>query len=221
MTIPLSAIEGQDATSRLLQLDLTAAELQQVVLLGYTAAADCTDHEPRTFVGMMPWGRGLGHLRDLTAPRGWRADRIDNYETAAHPSNSHCVAISSGSPDTGRVEGMPRTRNQKGKMTKRMVERNRQLSLGQGTDVFASTGEPVIEDEDRETWLLLHYYDREKEEIRLELSCPSEMTGKQITDWRQRIIIDPVPFNGEIDVDIEDIDEQDLAIDIDVPRRAD
>lgn len=221
MTIPLSAIEGQDATPRLLQLDLSASELQQVVLVGYTAAADCTDHEPRTFVGMMPWGRGLGHLRDLTAPRGWRADRIDNYETAAHPSNSHCVAISSGSADTGRVKGMPRTRNPKGKMTRRMVERNRQLSLGHGTDVFAGTGEPVIEDEGRETWLLLHYYDREKEEVRLELSCPSEMTGKQITDWRERIIIDPVPFNGEIDAEIEDIDEQDLAIDIDVTRRAD
>ena len=221
MTIPLSAIEGQDATSRLLELDLTASELQQVVLVGYTAAADCTDHEPRTFVGMMPWGRGLGHLRDLTAPRGWRADRIDNYETAAHPSNSHCVAISSGSPDTGRVKGMPRTRNPKGKMTRRMVERNRQLQLGQGTDVFADTGEPVIEDEDRETWLLLHYYDRENEEIRLELACPSEMTGKQITDWRERIIIEPVAFNGEIDADIEDIDEQEIAIDIDVTRRAD
>jgi hypothetical protein len=47
------------------------------------------------------------------------------------------------------------------------------------------------------------------------------MTGKQITDWRQRIIIDPVPFNGEIDVNIEDVDEQELAIDIDVTRRAD
>lgn len=221
MTIPLSAIEGQDATSRLLELDLTASELQQVVLVGYTAAADCTDHEPRTFVGMMPWGRGLGHLRDLTAPRGWRADRIDNYETAAHPANSHCVAISSGSPDTGRVKGMPRTRNPKGKMTKRMVERNRQLQLGQGTDVFASTGEPANEDEDRETWLLLHYYDRENEEIRLELSCPSEMTGKQITDWRQRILIEPVPFNSDIDANIEDIDEQELAIDIDIERRAD
>jgi len=221
VTIPLSAIEGQNATSRLLQLDLSASELQQVVLVGYTAAADCTDHEPRTFVGMMPWGRGLGHLRDLTAPRGWRADRIDNYETAAHSANSHCVAISSGSPDTGRVKGMPRTRNRKGKMTRRMVERNRQLPLGHGTDVFAGTREAVIDDEDRETWLLLHYYDRENEEIRLELSCPSEMTGKQITDWRERILIDPVVFNGEIDADIEDIDAPELAIDIDVARRAD
>lgn len=221
MTIPLSAIEGQNATARLLDLDLTAAELQQVVLVGYTAAADCTDHEPRTFVGMMPWGRGLGHLRDLTAPRGWRADRIDNYETAAHASNSHCVAICSGSPDTGHVRGMPRSRNPKGKMTQRMVERNAQLSLGHGNDVFAGTGEPVVEDEDRETWLLLHYYDREKEEIRLELSCPSEMTGKQITDWRERIIIEPVSFTGEVDADIEGIDEQELTIDIDVTRRAD
>jgi hypothetical protein len=222
VTIPLSAIEGQGATARLVQLDLIAAELQQVVLVGYTAAADCTDHEPRTFVGMMPWGRGLGHLRDLTAPRGWRADRVDNYETAAHPSNSHCVAICSGSPDTGRLKGMPRTRNPKGKMTRRMVERNRQLSLGHGNGVSAGTGEPVVVGaEDRETWLLMHYYDRENEEIRLELSSPSEMTGKQITDWRERIIIEPVSFSGEIDAPIEDLDEQELQIEIDVTRRAD
>jgi hypothetical protein len=221
VTIPLTAIEGSEAVSRLNLLDLSTSELQESVLVGYTAAANCTDHEPRTFVGMMPWGRGVGHLRDLTVPRGWRADRSGNYETAAHPSNSHCVAVCSGSVGTGRLKGMPRTRNPKGEMTARMVDRNKQLSLGHGTDVFAGTGEAVIEDKSRETWLLLHYYDREAGEIRLELSCPSEMTGKQITDWRARIIIDPIPFSDEIDADIEEIEAQELAIDIDVARRAD
>jgi hypothetical protein len=224
VTIPLTALAGSDATERLVALDLNAGELQEVALVGYTAAANCTEHEPRTFVGMMPWGRGLGHLRDLTIPRGWRADRIDNYETVAHPSNAHSVAICSGSPDTGRASGSPRTRNPKGRMTQRMVERNnRQLSLAHGNDFFAGTGEPQIEVEDthRVTWLLLHHYDREQEEIRLELSCPWEMTGKQITEWRERIIIDPVPFNGEITTIEEDLDAQDLAIDIAVTRRAD
>ncbi len=109
-------------------------------------------------------------------------------------------------------------------MTQRMVARNnRQLSLGEGNDLFAGTGEPVVEVEDakRVTWLLLHCYDREAGEIRLELSCPSEMSEKQITEWRERIIVDPVPFNGDIDAVIVDVDEQDLTIDIDVARRAD
>jgi hypothetical protein len=222
VTIPLTAIVGDAVAASLAGLDLSAVELQEVVLVGYTAAANCTDHEPRTFVGMMPWGRGLGHLRDLTAPRGWRADRSSNYETAAHPSNSHCVAVCSGSPDTGRPKGQPRTRNPKGKMTQRMVARNnQQLSLADGNDIFAGAGQPIVEDEHRVTWLLLHYYDRELEEVRLELSCPWEMTGKHITEWRERIIIAPVSFSSEIDAKIVDGDEPDLAIDIDVTRRAD
>jgi len=136
-------------------------------------------------------------------------------------SNAVCVAVNAGSADTGRTDALLKTRNPKGEMTKRMVARNnRQLSLGSGNSEFAGTGEPAISDEKRVTWLLLHYYDRDKGEIRLELSCPFEMTGKQISQWRERLILAPVPFDGTVETPI-DFDDKDVEIDIDISRRAD
>jgi hypothetical protein len=217
MTIPLSAVEESETERRLLQLELNPRELQEAMLVGYTAAAGCTDHDPRSLPGTLAWGRAVGHLRDLTKPRGWTADRSSNYETAVHPSNAHCVAVAAGTRETGRSTGVPRTRTPKGPATSRVVTRNAQLPLGHGTDVFAGAGVARVEDEGRETWLLLHFYDREDDEIRLELSCPSEMSGSQITAWRERLLIDPVPFSE--DVEVEEFDEPELPIDIDVPRR--
>jgi hypothetical protein len=220
VTIPLTAITGDAVAARLLELDLLASELQQSAKAGYTAAANCTDHEPRIYKGMTPWAIGLAHLRDLTSVRGWRVDRAYGYETAAHPSNAHAIALSAGSPDTGRANATPRTRNPKGEITKQIVARNnRQLSLGAGNNEFAGTGEPEIPDAKRVTWFLLHYYDLDKGEIRLELSCPWEMTGCQISEWRERLILEPVSFNGSVETPIEP--EEDIEIDIDISRRAD
>jgi hypothetical protein len=218
MTIPVSAVEGPEAQRRLRQLGLNSRELQETMLAGYTAAASCTDHDPRSLPGTLAWGRAVGHLRDLTKLRGWAADRSSNYETAVHPSNAHCVAVAAGTRETGRSTCVPRTRTPKGPATSRVVTRNAQLSLGHGSDVFAGEGVAQVEDENRETWLLLHFYDREVEEIRLELSCPSEMSGKQVTAWRERLLIDPVPFSEDVEVD--EFDEPELPIEIDVPRRA-
>ena len=216
MAIPSSAVDGAIAHVRLEQLALTVEELREAMQVGYTAAAGCTEHDPRSLAGTLAWGKGIGHLRDLTKLRGWTSDRTANYETTVHPSNSHAVAIAAGTAETGRTDGLPpHTKTPKGPATSRAVARNAQLSLGQGTDVFRGTGEPV-DDEDRETWVLLHHFDKDAEQIRLELSLPLEMSGKQITAWAERLILPPIEFSSE--VEIEDV-EPDVPIDIDVSRR--
>jgi hypothetical protein len=221
-SIPLSALTGAHADLRLAQLGLDADELRSSIGVGYSHAAGCTDHDPRSLPGTLAWGKGTGHLRDLKRPQGWSADRTANLETVVHPSGEHAIALSAGTADTGRAKGLPRTKTPKGPATSRVVARNRQLLLtAENPEAFAGTGVDV-EDPDpiteRETWMLLHFYDKETGEIRLELSCPLEMKGKQITAWRERLILDPVPFTGEIEITI---DEDDDPIDIDVVRRAD
>jgi hypothetical protein len=216
-----TAVTGAMAELRLQRLDLTIDELHEAVRLGYAAAAGCTDHDPRSLPGTLAWGKGIGHLRDFTKPRGWKADRTANFETTVHPTGSHAVAIAAGTSQTGCVGGVaPRTRTPKGPATHRAVKRNAQFPLGHGTDVFAGTGGEV-EEADRETWLLLHHYDRNEQAIRLELSCPSEMKGKQITAWSERIILPPLSFSANVDVtDFEDTDEAEAPIDIAVRRKA-
>jgi hypothetical protein len=149
--IPLTVVSGFPADERLRQLDLTADELCDAAHVGYTHAADCTDHDSQSLPGTLAWGKGIGHLRDLTKPRGWK-DRDSNYETVVHPSSSRGVALAAGTADTGRHDGVPGTKPPKGPATSRAVNRNAQLPLRHETDVFAGTGEPV-DDAHRETWL--------------------------------------------------------------------
>jgi hypothetical protein len=219
MPIPSSAIFGPRADVRLHALGLSVADLHQAIEDGYGAAASCTDNDPRALPGVLAWGKGIGSLRDLLAPRGWTADRAAGYERAVHPSNTHALALAAGTSQTG-LEGLaPRTRNPKGRATSDAVRCNAQLVLGIETNAFAGAGVQSSVDAQRETWLLLHYYDKDKQEIRIELSLPLEMQGKQITAWRERIVLVPISFSEEISIDDElDADE---AIEINIPRRTD
>lgn len=220
MSAPSTALIGPNAGRRLEEFGLTAAELESALQVGYSHAAGCTSHDPRSLAGTLAWGKGIGHLRDLLKPRGWSADRSSNYETVVHPTNVVCVTLAAGTSETGRDGVAPRTRAPKGPATSRAVRRNRQLSLGVGTDVFEGTGGRETDDQNRETWLLLHYYDEDAGEIRHELSCPEEMSGKHITAWRERILLDPIAFESGVTIDV-DIDADEPTIDIDVKRRAD
>ena len=78
MSIPSSALAGPMADLRRQQLDVTAAELHECMFAGYSAAATCTDHDPRSLPGTLAWGKSIGHLRDVLKPRGWTADRTSN-----------------------------------------------------------------------------------------------------------------------------------------------
>jgi hypothetical protein len=95
------------------------------------------------------------------------------------------------------------------------VRHNAQLSFVGQDPAFGDTpaDAPL-----RETWLLLHFYDDEAEEIRCELSRPAEMTGKQVTGWSRRILLQSVSFSTELDLGIDDDDDDD--VDFDVSRRA-
>ncbi len=216
MSIPSSVLSKEAGIDRLARLGVTANDLRESLHAGYSYAAGCTGHDPRSLPGILAWGKGIGHLRDVMKTRGWTADSTSNYETVVHPTNAHAIALASGTPETGRADGTPRTKTPKGPATSRVVKQNQQLSFAGADPAF---GDALVDDKDRETWVLLHYYDREAEEIRCELSCPSEMTGKQVTGWRDRIMLDPMPFSADLEIDVDGDDAGE--IDIDVSRRAD
>lgn len=218
--IPTTVLVGEAATRRLAQLGVTAEELTQTLSTGYGHAAGCTDHDPRSLPGTLVWGKGIGHLRDLKRRAGWRPARHSNYETAVHSSGTHQIALASGTSQTGVPDGLPpRTRTPKGPATSRAVKRNRQLPLdmGQG-DVFSGPGVESFAEQDRATYLLLHYLDVEAGVIRSELSRPDAMEGKNISSWRERIMLPTLPFAGQIEFE-DDLPSEE--IDVDVRRRAD
>jgi hypothetical protein len=217
MAVPSSILLDADGVRRLQQLGLSSEVLRESARIGHGHAAGCTDHDPRSLPGTLAWGKGTGHLRDELKPDGWTPDRQENFETVVHPSNSHAVALAAGTSQTGRREGPPpRTKTPRGPATSRAVDANKQLSFAGSDPAF---GPAHADGDERETWLLLHYHDQPAGEVRLELSCPDEMTGKQVTGWSERIILESVPLSTELDL-APDVDE-DLEIDVNVTRRED
>jgi hypothetical protein len=222
MTIPTTVLAHHLVPNRLAELGLSTAVLHEALRIGYGHAAGCTEHEPHSLPGTLVWGKGIAHLRDeMKVSAGWRPDSTSNYETVVHPSGTHGVALALGTSQTGRRNGHPpRTKTPKGPATMRVVEVNRQLSLASLADDQSAFGtDPADAAPTRETWLLLHFYDRTAGEIRCELSRPAVMEGKQVTGWSERILLEPVPFAENVEIPMDDLDADE--IDIDVSRRAD
>lgn len=212
-TIPSSALPDDEGHERLATLGggITPDALREAMHRGYTHAASCTSNDPVIMPGVTIWGKGTGALRDLQKPRGWMPKRTENLELTVSPDKRVALIVAAGTSGVGRRDLRPRTRTPKGPATGRVIQQNEQLRFA---------GDPAFEEDEGkwQTWLLLHYYDKNTGEIRIELSCPAEMMGKQVTAWRERILLKPVEFATELDLDIED--EPDDDIDVDITRRA-
>jgi hypothetical protein len=216
MTIPSIVLDGFDAERRLHELGLVAAEPRDALLNGYGYAASCTSNNPLTLPGTMAWGFSLGTLRDILAARAWKVGRLNNFETVIHPSRSHAVAVTSGNARAGDRTATPRTRYRKGEAMQLAISGNTQMSLA-AESVHAAFVPDEADPRRMHTWLLLHYYDRLTETIRAELSLPDYMENGWVTGWAERIMLDPIDFSTDVDLNIDDGDDD---IDIDIARRA-
>ena len=213
-TILLPDDDGHAA--RLTVLGVTAVELRDAILSGYTLASGMTSNHPRLARHFNIWAETIATLRDSKAPDGWINNSSRNYETLGHPEGVCQIAVSSGTHETGLDGGAgPRTSSKKGAATQDAVAQNQLTLFSSPTDTDTPTAPRPP------TWLLLHTYDHAKSEIRCELSLPTEMDGNTITSWSERIALDPIAFEMDSPVDYSDLPADDEPIDIDVQRRPD
>jgi hypothetical protein len=196
--------KAEDAPSRLEELGLTAATLGQAVQLGLAAAATCTKHDPSNLPGLMQWGRTIRGLRDTLVPQGWKSQSTYNYPTVVSPDRSVAVSVAGGDYFTGRSDGVPSTRSSKGPVTRAAVIQN-QLTFAELDPSFADLNPAPTT-----TWLLLHHYDQEAKEVRVELSLPAGLDADDVvTAWHERILLEPLTTayeppdtSEEVDIDI-------------------
>jgi hypothetical protein len=206
-----SAVPSHLVTARLSALGVSGEILARAVDAGFQGAAGCTGHHPQNFAGIVTWGDAVRELRDLLVPTGWTAVDNRGFPTAVHPSGEHQIAVAAGTRDTGRHNGIPRTRRPKGIVAELAIADN-QVSLDPTGAVFGVTyTEPTAQ-----TWFLLHYADPIADEIRIELSLPAEMHKGVVTAWTERLIIDPLPGTREVPIEAP----PEMPIDIAVTRRA-
>lgn len=186
------------ALDRLAELGLSYPLIERAMVRADAEARMVTGLEPPTAEGITRYNKANRFLREELMPEGWDYDNSQNFCRTIHPDRAFAIVASSGDEGTGVwIPGQsPSTKYRKGETTARAVEANNQLAFDLGGDF--STGDDLPTPE--AVWYLL--YRITPEQIFIELSFPSAITGGQIVDWRERIILDPIdrtpsPLTGQ------------------------
>lgn len=198
------------------EIGLEEALLQESIRQAHLFRVRITPNHPRIYPGLVMWGEIVAALRNLLRSRGWYRPEAGNYELTVNDKLNIAIAVASGDEATGNPSLTPSNRSPKGRNTVEAVEANRQL------DMFSELLPELPESDDstsnQQTWVLLHFTDAIKREIRLELSRPFAISADgKISDWSERIILGSIP-TGEDDLPVES--PQGPSIDFDVRRKA-
>lgn len=180
----------QELNSLNLTLD-SLNEIGQRIFAGYSQA---TPHDAINAAGTYAYLAAVRGSRDVLCPLGWHAHRDQNLEMIFEPSNSYAIIPSSGDKNTG-LNGPfvpdPQTKNQKGSQTDRKVIQNAHPcplfpDLQPSPLIYIPKNNP--------TWLLLYHLDKEKSELRMELSLPINVHifTLKVDQWKKRLILPPV-----------------------------
>lgn len=204
-----------DAVSRLGALGLNGDLLREAALHGLQYAFACTRHDPPVLPGIIAWGKAVRYLRDHLVPLRWAPRNPRNYAMVVHPDGHVAISVAAGDDGTGNEGLIPSTRSAKGPATRDAVSSN-QLSFAEIGESFPKPL-PVA---GLQTWLLLHFYDEEAGEIRCELSLPANVDSDgYVSQWLERIILDPVILNGASLPEAEEEQEAE-PVDVKVERRS-
>lgn len=200
-----------EIASRLEQLGVSEAALREAIYQGHLQRSRMTLNHPRTFPGLVMWGEVVASLREQLRPLGWYRKDVGSFPVTVNEDLNLAIAVASGDEATGVPYAHPSNRSKKGRNTVDAIEANRQMGLFEQTEEFVL----VVEDgvEGNQTWILMHYTDTARGEIRFELSLPADIgdDGK-ITSWAERILLGSISFDDDLadillpggpDIDIE------------------
>ncbi len=213
-TAPSIFSNEKSVEERLQQLGLSQEHLKFAVAQGQAARNSSTPNHPANAGGTMAFLETVKALRDSLLPEGWAIQNVRNLSMTINPETNMAIVVSGGSNDTGLIDGYPTTRNPKGHQTKQYLSVN-QKDLFQDNVVSLNN---VEDDSTGQTWLLLYCFDEKAQEIRSELSLPTNIDSLgRVCGWNERILLKSIPLDGEL-IDIE----PDFApeIDIDIERQA-
>lgn len=197
---------------RLKQLALEEAPLREAVYQGHLQRARLTLNHPVIYHGLNMWGEVVAALRDQLRPLEWVREDVGSFALTIHEERKLAITVASGDEGTGNPLAHPTNRSRKGRNTVDAIEANRQLEL------FEQLPPESVEEEGSQTWVLMHYTDHARSEIRVELSRPLNI-GKdgKITAWAERIILDCISFDDQL---VEIYAPSGPDIDIDIQRKA-
>jgi hypothetical protein len=210
--------EPSDVRDRLAELGLEEEPLRDVVRRGYLAYITCTANHPPLIPSIWAWGETVRALREYVLPLGWRRSDENNYSVVIDSADRVTIAVATGDEGTGRKDALPSNKARKGPNTLDAVSAN-QLQLGfmeqESRPAPAQSSKSSNHSVERTTWVLLIH--RTMDEVRCELSLPLSMVDGHIDGWRERILLGPIPLDGDL---VEVVPPVQPDITIEVKRRA-
>ncbi len=201
-------------------LGVTCDSLREAALAGQDEAGLVTANDVVTRAGYVRWATPLRYLGDIYVPQGWSREHPKGFELLISPDRTIGIGVAPGDSATG-TDRMPSTRVERGPLTGQAVAGN-QHQIRFATEVhpqFADKPMPGMQ-----TWLLLHFFDEQAEELRIELSVPVEFTRTPksergfVTKFDPRIILPAVPLVQDTSIGRDDDDDDD-QIEVPVGRR--
>lgn len=210
---------SSEVTSRLLDLHPTLDEnlLRECCEHGYRNRLEATELHPPTAAGTYQWHGTVYAAQSLLLERGWISKNVRNLPLIVSPDKTIQIAIMTGSSDTGLEHGQPENRAKKGPVLEKAIKAitdNQQLEL-----LGIECPNERFSSKKLQLWILLYHFDQtssEENELRMELSSPSQFNGGKITDWDERIILSPIRLNNTLILQNEEVIE---PIDVPVERR--
>ncbi|BCN24556.1 hypothetical protein [Vibrio alfacsensis] len=172
------------------------------ILSGIAQYTSVNKFHPITAGGSRAWEEIVASFRQMVVDQGmgWKSIHRDGMAQLVNADQQLTIVVTSGDSNTGFDNDVqPRTRNQKGQATKNIVEAN--YPLFEDTTTIDKIQSNV---DSHQTWVFLYTIDKKKSEVRFELSLPTETQlsgakGKlKISQWSQRFLFEPVPFEGQM-----------------------
>jgi hypothetical protein len=209
--------DADDVDSRLAELGLSRAVLEEPVAQGVMARSECTPNDPPLFPGISVWARTVRSLREklIPVPFGWSRCDEGNYPLCVSPDGKLAIAVATGDENTGNPNVMPMTKSPKGPRTQNAISVNQYNGQGNLFETLPEFDPEVLLNKDRVTWILLQHFDQVRREVRFELSLPTSYSGR-IDGWSERIIFGAISTDPSQVIPVPTLPN---LPDIDVPLR--
>ncbi len=186
-------------------LGIRAQVFNDAILSGIIQYKSVNEFHPKSAGGSRAWEEIVASFRQMVVDegQGWKAVHRNGMALLINASEQLTIVVTSGDSNTGLDKDIqPRTRNQKGQATQNFVEAN--YPLFEDIDTMNTIDTLPINADNHQTWVFLYTIDKERSEVRFELSLPTEtqLSGSKgrlkISSWSKRCLFEPVPFDGDI-----------------------
>ncbi|MGB5086081.1 MAG: hypothetical protein WBO09_16110 [Methylocystis silviterrae] len=193
--------EEWEVDSRLKRFGATRDELINIARQTSAHRADAIAIDPLTTAGQLSYIYGTRYKRLLFMPKGYLLDRRENVESVIHPESGIRIVYQNVDQACGLTS--PQAISGKGPAANRMIDNGQGVLFHEG-DLPEAIPQHKIDSLNSSVWYLCMSFN--DDDVRVELSLPAFVKGKNFGVFAERIFILPGGGWGGL-VAIPDSDE--------------